>query len=466
MQLSRRSFIQTAGAFTCGFTGLSLLMQRAGTAATGALMAEGFGPLRPDPNGLLDLPDGFSYRIVAQRGDAMADGLLFPGRPDGMAAFPGPDGTTVLVCNHENSSDEYAESAYGEGNALASSIDRKYFFDHGFGKRPGLGGTSNIVFDTRTAETLRRFMSLRGTNRNCAGGPTPWGTWITCEETVQLKDEHHEQDHGWCFEVPAKAEPFAEEPRPLIAMGRFNHEAVAVNPASGYVYQTEDRDDGLVYRFIPNQKEKLHEGGRLEVLGRKGVSGFDTRNWGWGKTVKPGDSFEVVWIPIDNVESPEDDLRYRGFDMGAARFARGEGMWYGNDAIYFACTNGGAGQHGQVWRYVPSPLEGTPDEASQPGRLHLFVEPNDDGLIDNCDNVTVAPWGDLILCEDGSGEQYLVGVTPEGGIYKFARNADKNSSELAGACFSPDGSTLFFNIQKNGLTLAVTGPWHTRKLSV
>ncbi len=259
--------------------------------------------------------------------------------------------------------------------------------------------------------------------------------------------------------MPAHAEPFVAEPLPLKAMGRFNHEAIAVNPHSGIVYQTEDRDDGLIYRFIPNVKEKLSEGGRLEVLVRKGVPSYDTRNWGLAKPMKPGDSIEVEWMPIDDVESPKDDLRMRGFDLGAARFARGEGMWYGNDAIYFACTNGGEAKFGQVWRYVPSPLEGTADEASQPGRLHLFVEPNDGGLIDRCDNVTVAPWGDLVLCEDGSDDQFLVGVTPEGGIYKLARNADPESSELAGGCFSPDGSTLFFNIQKNGLTVAVTGPW-------
>jgi secreted PhoX family phosphatase len=148
--------------------------------------------------------------------------------------------------------------------------------------------------------------------------------------------------------------------------------------------------------------------------------------------------------------------------MGACRFARGEGMWYGNDAIYFACTNGGPEYKGQIWRYVPSPAEGTPEESRQPGRLHLFVEPNDQGLIDNCDNLTVAPWGDLVVCEDGSGEQYLVGITPEGGIYRIAHNAHPSDCELAGVTFSPDGSTLFFNLQSAGLTLAVTGPWENR----
>ena len=133
-------------------------------------------------------------------------------------------------------------------------------------------------------------------------------------------------------------------------------------------------------------------------------------------------------------------------------------MWYGRGAVYFVCTSGGRAKKGQIWRYLPSPHEGTPEEARDPGTLELFVEPNDGGLIDNADNLTVAPWGDLILCEDGGGEQFVVGVTPRGGIYKFGRNA-QSDSEFAGATFSPDGSTLFVNIQSPGLTLAITGPW-------
>jgi secreted PhoX family phosphatase len=165
------------------------------------------------------------------------------------------------------------------------------------------------------------------------------------------------------------------------------------------------------------------------------------------------------WIDVDDVEAPEDDLRYRGFENGAARFARGEGIWMGDEDVFFACTNGGRIRKGQIWRYTPSPHEGAPREADAPGRLELFVEPNDPGLIDNADNLTVAPWGDVIACEDGSGDQYLAGVTPDGEIYKFARNARDGDSELAGATFSPDGTTLFVNVQDAGLTLAITGPW-------
>ena len=148
----------------------------------------------------------------------------------------------------------------------------------------------------------------------------------------------------------------------------------------------------------------------------------------------------------------------RGHAMGAALFARGEGMWYGLDAIFFACTNGGSAKKGQVWRYRPSPYEGTEKEEKAPGGLDLYVEPNDGELVDNADNLTVSPWGDVVLCEDGSGEQFVRGVTPDGKVYSLAYNA-LNDSEFAGAVFSPDGRALFLNIQRPGITLAITGPW-------
>jgi secreted PhoX family phosphatase len=250
------------------------------------------------------------------------------------------------------------------------------------------------------------------------------------------------------------------EPIPLKAMGRFNHEAVAVDPHSGIVYETEDQGDSLLYRFIPNEQGRMAEGGRLQALALVDRPVLDTRNWEEA-LVRQGEILDARWIDLDDVDSAEDDLRFRGFLRGAARFARGEGMWYGNGAVYFACTNGGPARAGQIWRYVPSPHEGREGEVDEPGRLELFIEPNDIALLQNCDNVTVAPWGDIIMCEDGPGEQFLVGVTSDGSLYKLGRNAI-SGSELTGATFSPDGTTLFTNIQGNGLTLAIIGPWDRR----
>jgi hypothetical protein len=163
-------------------------------------------------------------------------------------------------------------------------------------------------------------------------------------------------------------------------------------------------------------------------------------------------------MDIEDVESPLDDLRLQGFRKGAARFARGEGMWYADGEIYFACTNGGAHEVGQIFKYVPSRYEGTARETDTPGTLELFIESSDQNLLKNCDNLTIAENGNLFICEDAADTCKIVCITPEGKLFEFARNS-YTKSELAGACFSPDGETLFVNIQKNGQTLAITGPW-------
>jgi len=308
---------------------------------------------------------------------------------------------------------------------------------------------------TETQEIETEYLSLAGTLRNCAGGPTPWNTWLTCEEIVLKANGQYAKDHGYVFEVPASLEPQVFDPEPILDMGRFNHEAVALDPKSGVVYLTEDQSDGILYRFIPNTPGKMLEGGILQALVISGQPGLDTRNWEERK-VEIGKELEVEWIDMEKIH--DDDLRHRGVKAGAALFARGEGMWFGNDAIYFACTNGGPNKDGQIWKYTPSEAEATEGEKENPGKLELFVEPNDSTVVQRADNLTVAPWGDLIVCEDGPNENFLFGVTPRGEIYKFAKNA-VSESELAGAVFSPDGSTLFMNIQVDGLTIAITGPW-------
>lgn len=458
--VNRRGFLKSAAAVTLGFTGMYTLFARNGYSTPPSdKLLDRFGKLVPDPDGIMDLPPGFRYRLLSTQGRPMDDGLVVPGKMDGMATFPGPGGKYLLVRNHELSPDKPDDGPFGAGNALLGKVPREKFYDHGHGKTPCLGGTTTLVIDTATGEVEREFLSLAGTSRNCAGGPTPWGSWITCEETVDLAINGNEKMHGYCFEVPAQAEMALAEPRPLVGMGRFNHEAIAIDPKSGVVYLTEDRPAGAFYRYIPNVPGRLHEGGRFQALAFHGAKGLDSRNWNGHQLVEPGKPYQAAWVDVPNPDTDQDDLRLRAHDLGAALFARGEGIWHGNDAVYFACTNGGAAEKGQIFRYIPSEFEGTSDEAGKPGTIQLFLEPNDGGLIDNCDNLTVAPWGDLVVCEDGSGEQFIAGVTPEGGIYRIARNAHPSNSELAGACFSPDGSTLLVNIQHAGLTLAITGPW-------
>jgi secreted PhoX family phosphatase len=441
MNRSRRDFLTTA-TLAAGFLGL----RNFGTALSAEgfqdTSAVGFGPLTEDPALTLDLPAGFAYQIISRAGERMSDGLLVPGAHDGMAAFPGRVGKTIVVRNHELYVADLDRGAFGADNSLLSTIDAALLYDGA----PALGGTTTLVYDTKRQRLDRHYLSLAGTLRNCAGGPTPWGSWITCEESVQTADNVHHKNHGYNFEVSSKSQGLAR-PIPLRAMGRFNHEAIAVDRSRGDIYQTEDRADGLLYRFIPHQRSRLVAGGRLQALKIQGMEGVDTSNW-LSQNIAVGQTLPVEWVDLHDVDSPNDDLRLQGFSKGAARFSRGEGIWAGNNVIYFACTTGGRNRAGQIWRYSPG----------DPGRLQLFVEPNDETILESADCITVSPWGDLIVCEDGLSPNQVVGVTPQGALYTFARNV-MNGSEFAGATFSPDRSTLFINIQNPGLTLAITGPW-------
>lgn len=418
----------------------------------------GYGPLRTDPAGYFDLPEGFSYRVLAKAGETMDDGFIVPDNFDGMGCIPLADGRLALVRNHELSLGAEAKGAAGIDPALEQKLAARPVFDRGQAGRVLPGGTTTLVLDRHGQKVLGQHLSLAGTSTNCAGGITPWGSWLTCEETV-VAAPRTGTSHGWVFEVPAKATGLVD-PVPLKAMGRFRHEAAAVDPKTGIVYQTEDQDDGLFYRFIPNVPGKLALGGKLQALAFVD-GGRDSRNWNAADWAM-GTSRAVRWIDLDQVESPKDDLRQRGYAAGAARFARGEGIHLGRRAkggaeFFFTCTSGGAGRYGQIMRLVPS------STANQPDQLELFHESSDPKLMDYADNLTVAPWGHLIVCEDRKGSQinHLRGVTPEGRTYTLARlNAD---TELAGACFSPDGRTLFVNAYSPGRTLAITGPWGTVK---
>ena len=448
-RLDRRQFL-TRGALAAGTMTLaapfdSLLARGPQHVRHGRGPSPDYGPLQPaidETTGLplLMLPADFRYVSFGWTGEMMNDGVLTPGAHDGMAAFPAAHGRVHLIRNHE----------VGEGpDAFAPAI--------AYDTQAG-GGTVTLEFDTLRGKYLSSWASISGTVRNCAGGQTPWGSWLTCEETtIGIGSADLLKNHGYIFEVPVFGSPVTE---PYKAMGRFSHEAVAVDPATGFVYETEDQGSNSgFYRFRPHVPGALEHGGVLEMLGIAGAPQFDTR------TNQTGDWLDVEWHVVDepdpNLAGGAPSVFAQGFAKGGARFGRLEGAWYGPGRIYFVSTSGGNAAEGQIFELDP---------LNQRLRL-LFESPSAD-VLNAPDNICVSPRGGLVLCEDGGGTEYIHGLTTDGVIFRFAQNnvdlrttpvngfnQDYRGSEFAGACYSPDGKWLFFNTQSPGITFAVTGPW-------
>ena len=417
MQILRRDFLRGAAILTAGAT---LTVARRSTGQDG--QDAGFGPLQPDPEGNLELPEGFSYRILQTRGDRMTDLQVAPDLPDGMACFEAEDGNWVLMRNHER----------GEGTNPQPEVA----FDP-----EALGGVTRLVLNPESLDVISSNQVLVGTLRNCAGGPSPWG-WLSCEET-----DFEDAGHGFVFRCDPEASE-AQAAEPIEAYGRFKHEAVAVDPRRLVAYLTEDQGDSCFYRFVPdNEREPFV--GTLQALAVVGNDLFDT-----SPDLEVGDALEVRWIDVPDPSAATERTATQAQALGAAVFARGEGCWWSEEerAVYFTCTTGGPVNGGQVFRLDPTTDGGT---------LTLVAQSQGDGALVSPDNLTVSPWGDLIVCEDSLlGNNHLRGITPEGTLYDLARNVRSGGiSEFAGVCFSPDGKVLFVNLQLPGLTLAITGPF-------
>jgi secreted PhoX family phosphatase len=466
MDQSRRDFIRHTGIVSIGFLGLSQFV----TTACKSTPDDGFGPLYFRDGDILSLPKGFSTRVISRKGDLMSDRLFSPGSHDGMGVFNRKDGKMILIRNHELTPGSYGEGPFGKNNELIDKVGREKFYDYASGgKYVCVGGTTSMLFNEKTQKVEREYLSLVGTVRNCSGGITPWNSWITCEETNFKKGGDNgflEKDHGYNFEVPAREDEGLIDPVPIKAMGRFVHESIAVHPEAGVVYQTEDEGDGLLYRYLPdstpNKPGDLHKGGRLQCLSLTEWKGADTRNSAEQKSQKFSERkpFDVTWIDLEEIDSPQGDLRLRGHQKGAAIFASGEGISFGRGEVFFTASSGGDAGNGQIFKYVPSRYEGQPGEKDFPGKLELFLESKSVDTFQYCDNITVAPWGDVIICEDKEDAR-VIGVTPKGQAYVIARNIGYRESEFTGPIFSPSGKTLFVNIQSPGLTLAITGPWRS-----
>jgi uncharacterized protein len=452
MQITRRHF--NFGLGSLAFAGIA---ERACAQMPPISRSEvaGYGPLVEDPNNLLDLPKGFSYQVISRFGNVMDDGHVVPNAGDGMGAFAAGKDKVILVRNHELTPKDIRFGPFtGAVDSDFLTYDRMKDKD----AMPLPGGTSTLIYNLKTGRKEAEYLSLSGTIRNCAGGVTPWGSWLSCEENVTKAGDGVRMDHGYIFEVPS-AHKGLVNPLPLKAMGRFNHEAAAVDPRTGIVYLTEDRDDGMFYRFIPNAKGELAKGGRLEAFAFVEDRAMDGRNW-TGSNMARRKKYLASWIPLDDPESPGDDLRKRGAAKGAALFARGEGIYWGRGELYFTCTDGGGKKCGQIFRYVPSPSEGFSGESDAPGMIELFYESTDEALLNFGDNLCVMPNGHLMVCEDQYTDivdNHLRGITPDGKAYIFGRG--RVQTEFAGSCFSPDGSTMFVNFYAPTMTLAIRGPW-------
>ncbi|MEU5995298.1 alkaline phosphatase PhoX [Spirillospora sp. NPDC047418] len=434
MSVTRRGVVKggAAGALSIALAGsLEGVFQTSAGADTGE--AYGYGPLVPDPKGVLDLPRGFHYKELSVEGDPISEGVVVPGHHDGMATFPGSrHGRTRLVRNHE------------QGTNGTRAVGRpELTYDPAVN-----GGTTTLEVDSR-GNLLSQYVSLAGTAVNCAGGRTPWGTWLTCEETEGVKGET--KSHGWVFEVDPDGR--RTEPVPLTGLGRFAHEAVAVAPHTLTAYLTEDASGpfGLFYRFRPRAHHGGYHaymrGGRLEAMNVRGVPDLSL-------VTEPGTRLRVEWLDVPDPSAKTTSVR-KQFDT-ITRSQKLEGAWWGHGKAYFVASfshsgDGAARDHaGQVWTYDPRRNE---------IELQLIFKPG--GRFDGPDNITVSPYGGgVILAEDGDGEQYLVGTTRKDKPFAMARNA-RNGSEFTGVTFSPDGRVLFANRQSDpGVTFAITGPWH------
>ena len=452
-RLDRRSFLAYSGAaagISVAKPFTSLLAQGPNHPRPGRGPSPDYGPLQEaidETTGLplLLLPEHFRFLSFGWTGDRMSDGFNTPSAHDGMAAFAAGHKKVYLVRNHE----------VGDGPDA--------FAQHLAYDREAGGGTTTLEFDTQHGLLLGSWASISGTVRNCAGGPTPWGSWLTCEETtLGIGDGDLTKNHGYIFEVPASGSTLTAEPdpTPFRAMGRFSHEALAIDPATGYVYETEDAGSNSgFYRFRPQTPGVLDDGGVLEMLGIDGVTRADTR------TNQTGEWRDVVWYRIDTpdpaVINSTTSVFAQGRAKGAAVFGKLEGAWYGNGSIYFVASSGGNAGQGQIFEYDPANR-----------RLRLLFESPSADVLNAPDNLCVSPRGGLVLCEDGDGTEYVHGLTTDGVIFRFIQNnvdlrttswngfnQDYRGSEFAGACYSPDGKWLFVNIQSPGITFAITGPW-------
>ncbi|MET9518867.1 alkaline phosphatase PhoX [Streptomyces sp. NPDC002994] len=421
----------------------------------------GYGPLVPDPQGILALPAGFSYRIITHSGfTRLESGEYTPSNHDGTAAFEGARGTTLLVNNHELKG---VRSKWQYPVPLAEGL----VYD------PAASGGCTVVEVHRGGE-VAEWVGIAGTSTNCAGGTTSWGTWLTCEENSDRAGENGmTKDHGYVFEVDPYDRRANVDPRPIKAFGRFDHEAVVIDPKRGHAYLTEDdaEPNGLLFRWVPPHGFK-HGRGQLRKLADDAGTLQAPKCYDSGgrfvddlsRATRIGTVYGVDWIDVPDRDGRTVPVREQFDDGDITRARKLEGMWWADGGAYIVSSyardeSPGEPHDGQVWFYDPKRRT-----------LTLKVLLGTGGQFDGPDNITVSPYGGLVIAEDGEGGQHLFGATESGRTYPIARNdlnvgtdAEPEFSEFTGVVFSPDGKTLYANIQDPGIMVAITGPWRRRR---
>ncbi|MFG3104558.1 alkaline phosphatase PhoX [Streptomyces sp. NPDC048182] len=427
----------------------------------------GYGPLLDDPHGILALPAGFTYRVVTHSGRTrLESGEYTPSNHDGTAAFDGPRGSTLLVNNHEL-------------GGPRAGWEHPVPLTEGLVYDPAAAGGCTVV-EVRPGHHVAEWVGIAGTATNCAGGSTPWGTWLTCEETEDRAGANGmTKDHGYVFEVDPEDRRANRNPKPLKALGRYAHEAVVVDPRRGHLYLTEDASgpNGLLYRWTPPEGFR-HGRGRLRTLADDAgvLQAFRCFDSGGSfvddlsRATKTGTVYGVDWIDVPDRDARTTSVRKQFTGAQVTRARKLEGMWWADGGTYIVSSyaraeSPGRPHDGQVWFYDPSRRTLTLKVL-----LGVNADPAADGAFDGPDNITVSPYGGLVIAEDGAGVQHLFGATDSGRTYPIARNElnlgtaeEPEYSEFTGVTFSPDGRTLYANIQTPGIMLAVTGPWKRHK---